>query len=71
MEVNQVIKKAISQIEQKFGIPSDDILSKSRQKLIIQARRELCYFLRFSLALSYPEIGRSMSRWQLKVASGG
>lgn len=50
-----------------FGVTKDEILSKSRRRLLVDARTVWCYAMRCHTGLSLPELGRRIERTHVTV----
>ena len=58
-----------------FGVTKDEILSKSRRRVLVDARTVWCYAMRCHTNLTLPELGRRIERTHVTVmyhvAKGG
>lgn len=50
-----------------FGVTKDEILSKSRRRVLADARTVWCYVMRRRTSLSLPELGRRIERTHADV----
>lgn len=57
MDQKTAIKSAIKIVADRYGITTDQILSNSREKHLVSARKEVYYLLREKIGLSYSQIG--------------
>lgn len=50
-----------------FGVTKEEILSRSRRRVLVDARMVWCYVMRCRTDLSLPELGRRIERTHVTV----
>jgi len=50
-----------------FGVTKEEILSRSRRRVLVDARTVWCYVMRRRTGLSLPELGRRIERTHVTV----